>query len=76
MSDPNWRPRLSIEISEAQYMELRRLIPWGVKNKLFMVIIDDLITALNTSPNKVIGGILSQNISLTNKYMEDLNGND
>lgn len=42
----DWRPRLSIEVTEQQMTDLQELIPWGNKTKIFSAIIDDLISVL------------------------------
>ena len=63
MSD-EWRPRLSITITNEQYRKLQSLIPWGVKGQLFSAIIDDLITALEKDGEKVLGAILARKLKL------------
>lgn len=63
MSD-EWRPRLSITITNEQYRKLQSLIPWGVKGQLFSAIIDDLITALERDGEKVLGAILARKLKL------------
>ena len=63
MSD-EWRPRLSITITDEQYKKLQGLIPWGVKGQLFSAIIDDLITALEKDGEKVLGAILARKLKL------------
>ena len=61
----DWRPRLSIEISQDQYEKLQRLLPWGVKNQLFRVLIDDLINVLDSAEgDKTLGALLSGKVSL------------
>ena len=40
MAYKEWRPRLSNEIDEKQYQKLQDLIPWGVKNQIFKLLID------------------------------------
>lgn len=42
----DYRPRLSIDISPEQANKLRDLIPWGLKNQIFLILIDDLIGLL------------------------------
>jgi|TARA_R100001530_G_C4304781_1_gene151429 predicted GNAT superfamily acetyltransferase len=59
-----WRPRLSIEIDEEEFKKLQKLIPWGVKNQLFKIIIDDLIKALEKNGPMVLGAILSGKVRL------------
>lgn len=64
MAYKEWRPRLSIEIDEKQYQKLQDLIPWGVKNQIFKLIIDDLIDALEKNGQHVIGALLSRKLNL------------
>ena len=68
------RPRLSIEIDEKQYQKLQDLIPWGVKNQIFKLIIDDLIDALEKNGQHVIGALLSRKLNLRDisKGIEDV----
>ena len=60
MSD--YRPRLSIELSEDQHNSLQRLVPWGVKNQLFSTIVDQLIPLLEKHGTTVIGLILDNKL--------------
>lgn len=60
----DWNPRLSIEIDPETFRKLQTLIPWGVKNQLFIIIIEDLIKALEDHGPMVIGAILSGKIKL------------
>ena len=74
MAYKEWRPRLSIEIDEKQYQKLQDLIPWGVKNQIFKLIIDDLIDALEKNGQHVIGALLSRKLNLRDisKVTEDV----
>lgn len=73
-----WRPRLSIEIGEEEFEKLQKLIPWGVKNQLFKIIIDDLISALEKSGPMVLGAVLSGKVRLiyTEEGRGDKDGNN
>jgi hypothetical protein len=44
-----YSPRLSVELNEDQFNALQRLIPHGLKRQIFEVIVNDLITLLETS---------------------------
>lgn len=59
-----YRPRLSIEITEDQNADLKALIPWGVKNALFSIIIDDVIKKLKAHGTMFIAAVLQQKIEL------------
>ena len=64
---PSAPPRLSIEIEDHQKEKLDEYIPWGVRRRIFSVIIDDLITILEDEETRriVLGGLLTRNIKLT-----------
>jgi len=62
----DYRPRLSVEISEEQNNALGRLIPWGVKSEFFSAIIDDVIELLETHGEVVIAAILSKRLKAKN----------
>lgn len=59
-----YRPRLSIEISEDQYADLKAMIPWGVKNALFSIIIDDVIGKLKAHGTIFLAAVLDRKIKL------------
>ena len=61
----DWRPRLSLEIDEEQYKKLQNLIPWGVKNQIFRIIISDLIEVIEKEGPLVIAALLSRKIKLS-----------
>jgi hypothetical protein len=62
----SYRPRLSVEISTKQANDLRNLIPWGLKNQLFSIIVDDVIRlSLELGPN-FLAAILAHSIKLEN----------
>jgi len=67
-------PRLSIQISEEQNQALWRLIPWGVKNELFRVIVDDLIDLLEDHGEQVLVAILAKKLRL--KDYSQIGGKD
>ena len=58
----DYRPRLSIEITEHQNQKLRELVPWGTKNQLFSTIIDQLIPLLERHGSTVIALILDNKL--------------
>lgn len=77
-SEKPYRPRLSIEITEEQNKDLKALIPWGVKNALFSIIIDDVIGKLKAHGTMFIAAVLQQKIVLDDytKFEVKENGND
>ena len=69
----DWRPRLSLEIDEEQYQKLQNLIPWGVKNQIFRVIISDLIEVIEKEGPLVIAALLSRKVKLSDIVKGDSN---
>lgn len=65
----NYKPRLSIEITEEQRKELIRLIPWGMKSQLFSIIIDDVIFMLKKHKQRFLAAVLTRSLQLEN-YLE------
>lgn len=60
----NWRPRLTVDITEEQFQRAQRLINWGIRTELFSVILDDLLDAIEQEGPHVIGGLLARKIKL------------
>jgi len=61
---PEYRPRLSIELTEQQANDLRKLIPWGLKNQLFSVLVDDVIKLGKRYGQNFLAAILARAICL------------
>ena len=62
--DRDCSPRLTIELTEEQYNKLLKLVPWGIKRKLFSVVIDDIIRLLETHGQKFLAAVLTKSIKL------------
>ena len=75
MSNEEWRPRLSVEITKEQYLKLQNLIPWGVKGALFSALIDSTIELLEREGEVVIAAILSKQLKAKD-ILERTNGKD
>ena len=58
------RPRLSIDLSTSQREALNRLIPWGLQNQLFSVIVDSLISYLERHGMTAVMVILERRLPL------------
>ena len=59
-------PRLSINISLEQKKRLARILEWGVRRRVFSIIIEDFLTVAE-DPERgpaFIGGILSRKIHI------------
>ena len=64
LDDKIYRPRLSIDLTEEQQMDLNRLIPWGIKGQLFSVLVDDVIRCVKEHGQIFIAAALSKTIKL------------
>lgn len=63
--ETDYRPRLSVDITEQQAMELNRLLDYGMRKMLFGVVIDDLLRLFKKhGTGKVLGLFLEKSISL------------
>ena len=63
-----YTPRLSVEITDEQYNKLKQLIPWGVKNTLFSIIIDEVIELIEEHGTVVIAGLLNKKLTVQNLH--------
>ena len=62
MTENTYRPRLNIELTQKQYDDLQRLVPWGLKNELFLAVIDDLIELLEKGGEAAIAFLITRKI--------------
>ncbi len=62
MNEEKQRPRLSIELTEKQNMDLMRLLPWGAKGPLFSSIVDDVIELLDKYGTIIIAAVLDKKL--------------
>lgn len=60
----DWRPRLSIDLSEEKYKKLQDLIPWGLKSQIFNHLIDDLISMIESGGEMFLATILARRMKL------------
>ena len=75
----NYRPRLSIVLTEEQHKALQKLIPWGVQKQLFSIIVDDVIRLMEKHGQVFIAAALNKAIKLeeySSIKMEEEDGND
>ena len=75
----NYRPRLSIVLTEEQHKALQKLIPWGVQKQLFSIIVDDVIRLMEKHGQVFIAAALNKAIKLeeySSIRMEEEDGND
>ena len=50
----DYRPRLSVDLTEEQARKLRQYIPWGLQKALFSAVIDDLISLMETGKGDMV----------------------
>jgi hypothetical protein len=61
----DYRPRLSIEISQEKAQKLRKYLPHGQQKVVFNLVIDDLINLFEEfGAGKVIGAFVCRDITL------------
>jgi len=54
--------RLSIEVTKEQHERLHRCIPYGMRNRVFGVLVDALCDQIETNQGDVIGAALNQKL--------------
>ena len=60
MGSSGYRPKLSVEITDEQYRELSKIIPWGLQKHLFSAIINDIIDLAKTGQGtRIVEAIVS-----------------
>jgi hypothetical protein len=62
--DQDWRPRLSIEIDEGRYKELQKFLPWGTKNQLFLILIDEVLRNVREHGQIFLGALFSGKVRI------------
>lgn len=67
-AEKDWRPRLSVDITEAQQLRLQRLLPWGIKNKIFSLLIDEVCNIAEEHGPMAIGLFATKGIELKLKH--------
>ena len=66
--EKNWKPRITIEVTEYQYNVLKEYLAHGMQKQVFGVIIEDLVSLLERYRHDVILAILSRQFSLLEQY--------
>ena len=67
MPEKEYRPRLTVEITEEQQRKLTNYINWGLRKSLFQVIIDDIIENIEQHGEIFIAAILTRTIKFGKK---------
>ena len=74
----DYKPRMTIELREDQINDLRNLLDWGIRSRVFEPIVDDLIAMLRKDRAAVTALLLSREIRLNDFLKKGLvqNGDD
>lgn len=65
MAKLEYKPRLSIEITEEQFIRKGKVIPWGMETKIFGVLLDGVLNLMENPETRsiIMENILSKNIN-------------
>lgn len=58
-----YTPRLSVEISEETYFRMQDRIPWGLKSKVMVILLEDLLDLIDSHGNIVLAAIINRTLS-------------
>jgi len=58
-----YTPRLSVEISEETYLRMQNRIPWGLKSKVMVILLEDLLDLVEKHGDIVLAAIINRTIS-------------
>lgn len=75
MSNKEYIPRLSVEISEETYLRMQNKIPWGLRAKVMTILLEDLLDLIEEHGNLVIAAVLNRQIT-AKEVMKELRGED
>lgn len=65
MSLEDYRPRMTVELTEAQKSYLDKVLPHGMKKQLFQVLVEGIICLHKSGGHEAIGALISRHISIT-----------
>lgn len=72
MPSTQYRPRLSIDLTEEQRDALDRILgQYGLQRAVFSVIVDDLIKSVDEHGPKIISGLVARAIKLEDIVRSD-----
>lgn len=60
---PDYRPRLSVEITEEQQLALQKYLDFGMQKRLFSIIIDDVIRMLDEHGRLFLAAAMLKEVS-------------
>ncbi len=60
--NPEYRPRLSIDISEDLHKRYQDLVPWGLRSQLIIVLLEDVLNMIETYGDIVTALIIKRKL--------------
>ena len=73
-TNPEYRHRITIDLSPEQHIKIREVIPWGFMNKTFNVLIDDLIDIMEIGGEIALAALMARRLKLGH-FLKDQDGN-
>lgn len=70
-TEQDWRPRLSIDITQEQVEALRKYIPWGMRKMVFCALIDMLIAAFERGGSAVLLSVMQKELDLPALFIKE-----
>lgn len=67
-------PRISIDITPEMQQRMQRLLPWGLRGRLFLVIVEDILDLIEEHGEGVVALLVARRLkarSLLFKELED-----
>jgi len=58
-----YAPRLSVEVSEETYRRLTNHIPWGLKGKIMVILLEDLLDLVEKHGDIVLAALINRSLS-------------
>lgn len=73
-----YTPRLSVVLSKATFDRMTDKIPWGMKTKIMVILLEDLLDMIDAHGNIVLAAILNRKIGAKDivKDFRNLEDND
>ena len=71
MSD-KYVPRISIDITPEMQTRLQRLLPWGLRGKLFLVMVEDILDLIEEHGEGVVALLITKRLKARTLLMKEL----
>ena len=68
-----YQPRLNIEVTQDQFDRLQRVIPYGLKGRIFRVLVEELLTILEDTSQRrelILAAIINRMVNVPEKSLE------